>query len=192
MKRTVMLVCCLLAVTLCACGRGNAPSADPTTASTAATSAATSGFSEQEAVKTANDLFDALDLIDRLGGAAVDTDAETSVVYQNAIYHLVTDPRFPDIASIRSLIDDTLTKELASERYGGLTDLYLEQDGKLYVKEYGKGCGFPFDGDAAVKDMSADKFVAERRFDNYGAAALLQITAVQSDGRWKIGGMTVS
>ena len=139
---------------------------------------------------TAKTLFENLDLIDRLGGGAVECDSEQSVQVNGKTYIRVTDSRYSSVADITSLVKNSLTEKLIADRYSALTEgdsaRYIDYNGALYAEDSARGCGFAFNGNITVTDIKEDSFTATQGFDNYGETDTLKITVVLTDGKWLI------
>lgn len=146
----------------------------------------------------ANELFGALDQIDRLGGTAVPYDETVTYTEGDTVFYLLPKMPYTSVADLKEYMESHLTENMIASRYSDIigTDnpIYIDHDGALYVRSMARGCGFAFyqeDNAPKISDESENGFTARMDFDNYGGKSTLAITVVKDGDFWKIDSMNV-
>lgn len=114
------------------------------------------------------------------------TDEATGMEFARAV-----DSRFSSTSDISEFIDIFITKNLRESRYLAIIDsdnpMYVDRDGKLYLRQSGKGGGFAWTGEKAVVEVSDENsFTVKKAYDDFGASAMARITVVNTEAGWRI------
>lgn len=170
-----------------------APS-DTTAAPAADTTAAAQTETGGPTAAEAKALLEALNKVEKLGAAAVETDASASWKSESGEEYLkAAGSEFADTAAVKKFMEDNLTADFIAERYSGIlgTDkpMCVDVDGALYIRNNPHGGGFAYkDAEPVIEKTMEDGYSVFQKYDDFGAENTLEIRVVETDGKWKITG----
>ena len=137
-----------------------------------------------------------LDTIDRIGGgAAVETAATDTKEDGTYMYSKVIDARFPDLEAVKAFVNDAVCGTLVDRYkflYEGDAAYFKEFDGILYFIQTGRGCGFSYNSDPVISDVTDDSFTVDVNFDDFGGNSALTVKAVKENDTWKASSFKVN
>lgn len=159
--------------------------------------AETSAVSDEliaEAAKVLNNL-NAVDYIG--GGSSVEVDESAVLNVDNKYpYTKVTDSRFSSIEEVKKYVTDAVCGSLLESRYKciyeGEPAMFTDSDGSLWFLQGARGCGFSFNSDPVVSDVTEDSFTITVKFDDFGADSTMVVKAVKENGLWKASSFSVN
>lgn len=168
-----------------------------TTAAASESNAADSAVSEEliaEAAKVLNNL-NSIDYI--CGGSSVEVDENTVYNVDNKYpYTKVTDTRFSSVEEVKKYVTDAVCGSLLEERYKviyeGEPAMFADNEGSLWFLQGARGCGFTFNSDPVISDVTDDSFTIKVTFDDFGADSTMIVKAVKEDGLWKASSFKVN
>ena len=168
-----------------------------TTAAASESNTADSAVSEEliaEAAKVLNNL-NSIDYIG--GGSSVEVDENTVLNVDNQYpYTKVTDSRFSCVADVKKYVTDAVCGSLLTDRYDVIYEgdpaMFKDSDGSLWFLQGARGCGFSFNSDPVISDVTDDSFTITVTFDDYGADSTMVVKAVKDNGLWKASSFSVN
>lgn len=130
-----------------------------------------------------------LNIIDRMGGCAVENDYENPVEYNGRSFRKVLETDYSSKADIDNFVSAYMTGE-AKDYFSFLTsgerNIFEEIDGELYVADESRGCGFNWTNETEIKNSDENGFTVIAYYEDYGAISSAEINIVNDGGFWKI------
>ena len=147
-----------------------------------------------EAAKVLNNL-NSVDYIG--GGSSVEVDESTVLNVDNKYpYTKVTDMRFSSVEDVKKYITDAVCGSLLETRYKVIYEgdpaMFTDSDGSLWFLQGARGCGFTYNSDPVVSDVTEDSFTITVDFDDHGADSTMVVKAVKENGLWKASSFSVN
>lgn len=136
-----------------------------------------------------------LNIIDCMGGCAIESDYDNDFVeYNGRSFRKVLDKNYSSKQDIDNFVASYMTgtsKDYFSFLTNGEKSVFEEIDGELYVANEGRGCGFLWienDGtyDFTIEDSSNNGFTIMADYEDYGAISCAEVNVVNDNGFWKI------
>lgn len=165
---------------------------ETTTASESETTTAEGGEAvSEELIAEAANVLNNLNTIDYIGGgSSVEVDESVTYTVDNKYpYTKVTDSRFSSVDEVKKYVTDAVTGSLLEKRYKviyeGEPAMFTDNEGSLWFLQGARGCGFTFNSDPVVSDVTDDSFTITVTFDDMGADSTMAVKAVKEDGLWK-------
>jgi len=169
-----------------------AAEAETTTAAESETTTAEGGEAvSEELIAEAANVLNNLNTIDYIGGgSSVEVDESVTYTVDNKYpYTKVTDSRFSSVDEVKKYVTDAVTGSLLEKRYKviyeGEPAMFTDNEGSLWFLQGARGCGFTFNSDPVVSDVTDDSFTITVTFDDMGADSTMVVKAVKEDGLWK-------
>lgn len=165
---------------------------ETTTASESETTTAEGGEAvSEELIAEAANVLNNLNTIDYIGGgSSVEVDESVTYTVDNKYpYTKVTDSRFSSVDEVKKYVTDAVTGSLLEKRYKviyeGEPAMFTDHEGSLWFLQGARGCGFTFNSDPVVSDVTDDSFTITVTFDDMGTDSTMAVKAVKEDGLWK-------
>lgn len=169
-----------------------AAEAETTTAAESETTTAEGGEAvSEELIAEAANVLNNLNTIDYIGGgSSVEVDESVTYTVDNKYpYTKVTDSRFSSVEEVKKYVTDAVTGSLLEKRYKviyeGEPAMFTDNEGSLWFLQGARGCGFTFNSDPVVSDVTDDSFTITVTFDDMGTDSTMAVKAVKEDGLWK-------
>lgn len=169
-----------------------AAEAETTTAAESETTTAEGGEAvSEELIAEAANVLNNLNTIDYIGGgSSVEVDESVTYTVDNKYpYTKVTDSRFSSVDEVKKYVTDAVTGSLLEKRYKviyeGEPAMFTDNEGSLWFLQGARGCGFTFNSDPVVSDVTDDSFTITVTFDDMGTDSTMAVKAVKEDGLWK-------
>lgn len=146
-------------------------------------------------------LLSSFELVDDLmaGGIYTSVDTNDSIEYQspdgsyNVKYNKLVSGGLLDLNNIKKIVRSAVTEPVLSETYiyiyeDEVNDLpmFKEVDGKLYMRDNGRGNRFHFTGDPELIKKSDKSYEIITDNEVPGGTEKVKITAVYEGGSWKV------
>ena len=169
-----------------------------TAATEAQTTAAADSADNAELISEAAAILNNLNSIDYIGGgSSVEVDENTVLNVDNQYpYTKVTDSRFSCVADVKKYVTDAVCGSLLTDRYDVIYEgdpaMFKDSDGSLWFLQGARGCGFSFNSDPVISDVTDDSFTITVTFDDYGADSTMVVKAVKDNGLWKASSFSVN
>ena len=147
-----------------------------------------------EAAKVLNNL-NSIDYI--CGGSSVEVDESTVLNVDNKYpYTKVTDSRFSSVEDVKKYVTDAVCGSLLESRYKVIYEgdpaMFADSDGSLWFLQGARGCGFSFNSDPVITDVTDDSFTITAKFDDYGTDSTMVVKAVNENGLWKASSFSIN
>ena len=169
-----------------------AAEAETTTAAESETTTAEGGETvSEELIAEAANVLNNLNTIDYIGGgSSVEVDESVTYTVDNKYpYTKVTDSRFSSVDEVKKYVTDAVTGSLLEKRYKVIYEgdpaMFTDHEGSLWFLQGARGCGFTFNSDPVVSDVTDDSFTITVTFDDMGTDSTMAVKAVKEDGLWK-------
>lgn len=168
--------------------------ADTTAPASQAATSAVSGELIVEAARVLNNL-NSIDYI--CGGSSVEVDESTVLNVDNKYpYTKVTDSRFSSVEDVKKYVTDAVCGSLLESRYKciyeGEPAMFTDSEGSLWFLQGARGCGFSFNSDPVISDVTDDSFTITANFDDYGSDSTMVVKAVKENGLWKASSFSIN
>lgn len=190
MKKIITLLTALaLTVALCGCESTKTDNPTQDNSSSSIVSSTVDGSdadnAESAAITTAYDLYEKLDQLDCICvGSKIGLNESQTITVEDIKYTLVKDSRFNSVSDIADFRSSIVTSNV--DRYSKIESRFIDHNGELYVHVIPISCGFNYNGQVTVSDITENSFNAERPYSNFGATSPVKIKVVLVDGTWKI------
>ena len=174
----------------------NEANAEVTAEPTSFTAPETQSSTDQTAPTTeqAQELIRALNMMERLVGAALQYDIDTVCTVNGIAYYKVTGSDFASTEDIRRYEKKYLTNDMISERYSAVVDgdtpIYADTENGLCMKDSAKGFYIFSDTEPNIEKSSEEGYSILADYDNFGAKETADIRIVNVNGTWKICGIS--
>lgn len=160
--------------------------------------AETTTAASDELIAEAANVLNNLNAVDYIGGgSSVEVDESTVLNVDNKYpYTKVTDSRFSSVEDVKKYITDAVCGSLLEYRYKviyeGEPSMFIDSDGSLWFLQGARGCGFTYNSDPVVSDVTEDSFTITVNFDDHGADSTMVVKAVKENGLWKASSFSVN
>lgn len=175
-----------------------APESTEATTADAETDSGNGGEVSEELIAEAANVLNNLNAIDYIGGgSSVEVDENTVLNVDNKYpYTKVTDSRFASVEDVKKYVTDAVCGSLLEDRYKiiyeGDPAMFTDSEGSLWFLQGARGCGFTFNSDPVVSDVTDDSFTIKVTFDDFGADSTMTVKAVKENGLWKASSFSVN